>query len=59
MNLHDLKVFKTIGEVVRCTKFLISYVHNGALWLEKAYPIHVDDIHQLKGISMEGEDISK
>jgi hypothetical protein len=27
--------------------------------LDRKYPIHVDDIHQLIGLSMEGEDVSK
>ena len=47
MSLQDLLVFSTTGEVVRSTKFLISRVKNGSLWLEKEYPIHFDDIHQL------------
>jgi hypothetical protein len=28
MNLRDLPVFGTIGEVARCTMFLISWVHD-------------------------------
>jgi hypothetical protein len=59
MNLCDLLVFGTTGEVARCTKFLISSVHNGCLWLDKAYPIHVEDIHKLTGLSMEGKDVSQ
>jgi hypothetical protein len=30
MNLWDLPVFGTTGEIVHCTKFLISRVHNGS-----------------------------
>jgi hypothetical protein len=30
-----------------------------SLWLNKLYPIHAEDIHQLTGLSIEGEDISK
>jgi hypothetical protein len=59
MNLRDLPVFDTTGEFARCTKFLISRVHDRSLWLDRRYPIHAKDIHQLKGLSLEGEDISK
>lgn len=58
-NLLDLPVFGTTGEAGRCTRFLISRVHGNSLWLEREYPIHVDDIHQLTGLSMEGEDVTK
>lgn len=44
MNLRDLPVFGTTGEIVRCTKFLISRVHHRSLWLDKWYPIHAQDI---------------
>jgi hypothetical protein len=40
MNLRDLPVFSTIGEVARCTKFLISRIHDKSLWLDRIYPIH-------------------
>jgi hypothetical protein len=59
MNLRDLPVFGTTGEVARCTKFLISRVHDKSLWLDRRYPIHAEDIHQLTGLSLEGEDVSK
>jgi hypothetical protein len=49
MSLHDLPVFGTTREVDRCTKFLISRVHKNTLWLDQAYPIHVEDIHKLIG----------
>jgi hypothetical protein len=35
MNLRDLPVFGTTGEIGRCTKFLISRVHDRSLWLDK------------------------
>jgi len=44
MNLRDLPVFGTTGEVVWCTKFLITMVHDRSLWLDKRYPIHAEDI---------------
>jgi hypothetical protein len=47
MNLGDLPVFRTTGEVARCTKFLINRIHDKILWLDQRYPVHVDDIHQL------------
>jgi hypothetical protein len=59
MNLRDLPIFGTTGEVVRCTKFLISRVHNRSLYLDKRYPIHAEYIHQLNGLSFKGEDVSK
>jgi hypothetical protein len=59
MNLRDLPVFDTLGEVARCTKFLISRVHDRSLWMDRKYPIHVEDIHQRTGLSIEGEDVSK
>jgi hypothetical protein len=59
MNLRDLPVFGITGEVVRCTKFLINRVHDRGLWLDRRYPIHTKDIHQLIGLSLKGEDVSK
>jgi hypothetical protein len=44
MNLRDLPVFGTIGEIARCMKFLISRVHDKSLWLDKRYPIDAKDI---------------
>ena len=59
MNLRDLPVFGTTCEIARCTKFLISNVHDRSLWLYKRYPIHLEDIQQLTGLSSQGEDVSK
>jgi hypothetical protein len=59
MNLGDFPVFGTTGEVARCTKFLINRVHDRILWLDRIYPIHTEGIHQLTGLSIEGEDVSK
>jgi len=59
MNLRDLLVFNTTGEVARCTKFLISRVQDKSIWLDRQYPIHAEDIHQLTGLSLEGENVSK
>jgi len=57
MNLRDLPVFGTTGEVSRCTKFLIRRVHNKSMWMDRRYPIHAKYIHQLTGLSLEGEDV--
>jgi hypothetical protein len=57
MSLSDLPVFDTTGEVSKCTKFFIILVHNNTLWLDKGYPIHVMDIHQLIGLSMDDQDV--
>jgi hypothetical protein len=59
LNFHNLPVFDTIAEVSRCTKFLISRVHNGDFWLDKAYPIHIEDIHNFISLSMEGKDVTQ
>jgi hypothetical protein len=59
MNLRDLPVFGTTGEVAQCTNFLISRVHDMSLWLDRRYLIHVEDIHQLTRLSLKGEDVSK
>jgi hypothetical protein len=36
-----------------------QWVHDKSLWLDKRYPIHAEDIQQLTGLSLEGEDVSK
>jgi hypothetical protein len=59
MNLWDLPVFNTTGVVAWCTKFLIIQVHDMSLWLDRWYLIHAEDIHQITGLSLEGEDVSK
>jgi hypothetical protein len=59
MNLRDLPVFGTTSEVVRCTKFLITRVHDRSIWLDQRYLIPIDEIHQLTGLSLEGEDVAK
>jgi hypothetical protein len=58
-NLKDLLVFSTTGEVAWCTKFLINRVHDKSLWLDRRYPVHVEYIHQLTGLSLGGENVSK
>jgi hypothetical protein len=35
MNLRDLPVFGTTGEMARCTTFLIRRVHDISIWLDK------------------------
>jgi hypothetical protein len=59
MNLIYLPMLGTFGDVVLCTKFLISRVHEISLWLDRRYPIHVEDINQLTRLFLEGEDVSK
>jgi hypothetical protein len=59
MNLRDLPVFGTTGEVAWCMEFLISRVHDKSLWLDKQYPIHAEHIQNLTRLSSEGEDVSK
>jgi hypothetical protein len=59
MNLKDLLVFDTTGDVAQCNKFLINRVHDKSLSLYRKYPIHAEDIHQLIELSLEVEDVSK
>jgi hypothetical protein len=59
MNLRDLPVFGTTDEIVHCTKFLISRVHDRSIWLDHRYMIHAYDINQLIVLYLEGEDVAK
>jgi hypothetical protein len=59
MNLMDLPVFKTTDKVAQFTKFIINRVHEKIMWLDRRYPIHTEDIHQLTRLSLEGEDVPK
>lgn len=43
--LCDLLVFGTTSEILCYTKFLISQLHGGSLWLDQEYPIHAIYIH--------------
>jgi len=58
MSLSDLLVFDTTEEVDECIKFFIICMHNNTLWLDKGYPIHVEDIHQLTWLSMDAQDVT-
>lgn len=53
LNLRNLLVFGTIGAVMQCTKFLLSRLQNGSLWLGWEILIHAEDIHRLMGLSAE------
>jgi hypothetical protein len=64
MQLHNFAPQGSIGlwdhwRGARCTNFLISRVHDISLWIDQIYSIHVDNIHQLIELSLEGEDVSK
>jgi hypothetical protein len=59
MNLEDLLVFETTGEVAHFTKFIIIRVLDRSLWLKWRYLIHADEIFQLTILSLEGEDVTK
>ena len=58
MNLRSLPVFGTTGPVLQCTRFLLSRVQNGSLWLNEEIPIHAADISRLTGLSQTGADVS-
>lgn len=47
INLKSLLMFSTQFVVMQCKNLLASRMHGGLLWLEKEYPIHIDDIHRL------------
>jgi hypothetical protein len=34
-------------------------VHDRSVWLDRIYPIHAEGIHQVTGLFIEGEDVSK
>jgi hypothetical protein len=57
-NLWYFHVFGTTSGVRHCNKFLISWVNTSSLWLDREYTIYVDDIHQLKGLYMDGEHVT-
>jgi len=43
---------------MQCTKHLVRRMHGGSLWLDKEYPIHVDDIQGLTELSATWNEIS-
>lgn len=43
---------------MQCTKLLASRMHGGLLWLDKEYPIHVEDISLLTRLSEGGNVVS-
>ena len=54
--LRDLAMLDT-QEILKCTKFLIEKVHGHSLWLDRSYPMYLNDIHMLKGLSIEGNNV--
>lgn len=50
-NLRIFLVFGTTLATMQCMKLLISRMHGGSFWLDREYPIHVDDIQRLTGLS--------
>lgn len=58
LNLRSLSVFETQLAAMKCTKLLASKMHGGSLWLNREYPIHVDNIHCLTGLSAGGNEIN-
>ena len=45
LHLRSFHVFDTTFTTLHCIKLLTSRMHEGSLWLDKEYPIHVDDIY--------------
>jgi len=43
---------------MQCTKLLVSRMHGGSLWLDKEYPIHVEDISRLTRLVEGGNALS-
>jgi len=58
LHLRSLLVFGTQFFAMQCTKLLVRKVHGGSLWLDKEYPIHVEDINRLIGLEKGGNAIS-
>ena len=58
MNLRTLSIFGTTRPALQCTRFLLSRIQNGSLWLNEEIPIHAADIHRLTGLSQNGADVS-
>lgn len=58
LNLISLPVFGTQLVAMQCTKLLASRMHGRSLWLDREYPIHVNDIHRLIGLSDEGNSVN-
>lgn len=51
LYLRKLPMFGTQFATMQCTKLLVSRMHGGSLWLDKEYPVHVEDISHLTGLS--------
>lgn len=47
-------MFDTQFPVMQCTKLLVSRMHGDLLWLDRDYPIHVEDISWLTGLDEVG-----
>ena len=58
MHLRTLPVLETTGPALQCTRFLLSQIQNGSLWLNEEIPIHAEDIHRLTGLSQNGAEVS-
>lgn len=58
LHLRSLHVFDTQFTAMQSTKILASKMHGGSLWLDKEYPIHVEDISWLTGLSIGGNTVS-
>lgn len=58
LHLRTLPVFGTQFAMMQCTKLLVRKMHGGALWLDKEYPIHVEDINQLTELAKGGNKVS-
>lgn len=59
INLRSLPVFGTQLTAMQCTKLLANRMHGGSLWLDKEYPIHIEDIHRLIGLSTRGNVVAR
>lgn len=58
LHLRSLHVFGTQFIAMQCTKLLARRMHGGSLWLDKEYPIHVEDISRLTGLFAGGNIVS-
>ena len=58
LNLLRIPNFGQSPELNAVVKVLLSYVHNGYLWLDQPIDLNVDVIHRMTGLSKVGADPS-
>ena len=57
LKLLKILHFSYSPKVNVVVKLLLSYVHDGYLWLESKIGLNIDVIHRIKGLSKVGDDL--